>query len=367
MRIARVELRDFRNYRHAELAPAEGLTVITGPNGAGKTNLLEAVYFGLTARSFRTARDRDVVRHGAPAARVEQRAVAEDGAHLLEAAFEPGERKRFRVDGVGADAGGATVPRPSVAVFAPDRLSLVKGVPAHRRSHLDGFVAALWPARGESRIVYSRALGQRNALIGRIRRGMARLADLEPWDAQLARWGVALRHDRSAAVELIAPRFAARAGDLGLSGLAAVRYRSRSPAADADALATELRERRAHDVERGFTTHGPHRDDLSLELDGRALRSFGSQGQQRLGLLALLFAERDLLAENGRPPLMLLDDVTSELDGERRERLVGLLRDRGQALVSATDPDHVPGSREAAAKLVEVADGSLSERSPALA
>jgi DNA replication and repair protein RecF len=129
-----------------------------------------------------------------------------------------------------------------------------------------------------------------------------------------------------------------------------------------------LRERRAADLERGFTAHGPHRDELQLLLGGVALRSYGSQGQQRAALLALLFAERTLLAERRlRPPLMLLDDVMSELDAERRELLAGLLRSGGQAVITTTEPDHVPGSALAGGGLITVENGALKEANGAVA
>jgi DNA replication and repair protein RecF len=138
-----------------------------------------------------------------------------------------------------------------------------------------------------------------------------------------------------------------------------VRYRPRSAAADPAGLAAELAERRQADLERGFTAHGPHRDELVLALDGAPLRSYGSQGQQRAALLALLFAERELLTERrGRPPLMLLDDVMSELDAERRELLADLLRAGGQAIVTATEAEHVPGVEED--ELVRVTGGTLA-------
>src|SRR5204863_6412983 len=180
--LARAALRDFRNYERAELHVGPGLTVIAGPNGAGKTNLLEALYFGLTGRSCRTSNEREVLRMGASVARVEIEVEAEDGRHLLEVGFEPGEEKRMRVDGAALDRGGAVPARPLVGVFLPDRLDLVKGAPAGRRGHLDQVVVALWPARGEARAAYSRALAQRNALIARVRAGAARAELLDPWD-----------------------------------------------------------------------------------------------------------------------------------------------------------------------------------------
>jgi DNA replication and repair protein RecF len=137
-----------------------------------------------------------------------------------------------------------------------------------------------------------------------------------------------------------------------------VRYRPRCAAADAAGLAAELSDRRVADLERGFTAHGPHRDELGLQLDGAPLRAYGSQGQQRTALLALLFAERELLASRrGRPPLMLLDDVMSELDSERRELLATLLRSGGQAIVTTTEAEHVPGADEE--ELIRVDAGAV--------
>jgi DNA replication and repair protein RecF len=234
----------------------------------------------------------------------------------------------------------------------------VKGAPSARRAHLDQVVAALWPARVGTRAAYSRALAQRNALLGRIRAGLSGSAALDAWDAELAREGIALMEQREEAVAGLREPFARLAGQLGLPGPAELRYRPRSAATDAAGLAAELAERRSADLERGFTAHGPHRDELVLQLDGVALRSYGSQGQQRTALLALLFAERELLGRRrDRPPLMLLDDVMSELDSERRELLAELLRDGGQALVTATEAEHVPGVHDD--ELVRVSSGAV--------
>src|SRR5207302_2673609 len=170
VRVAHLTLRDFRNYERADVALAPGLNVAVGPNGAGKTNLLEALYFALTARSCRTSNEREVVRIGAQVARVEATVAAEDGLHALEVGLEPGQEKLIRVDGAPL-ARGVDPPRPLVSVFLPDRLDLVKGAPAGRRAHLDRVVAALWPARAANRAAYARALSQRNALIARVRAG----------------------------------------------------------------------------------------------------------------------------------------------------------------------------------------------------
>jgi DNA replication and repair protein RecF len=354
VRVTAVSARDFRNHERAEVALGGGLTVLVGPNGAGKTNLLEALYFGCTGRSPRTSNERELVRRGAEVTRVTVEVEDDEGGHLIEVGFQPGEPKAIQVDGARVDSLATNERRPLVSVFMPERLELVKGAPATRRAHLDHLVAALWPSRAGTRSAYSRALGQRNALLGR----GGGTDSLAAWDAELAAQGWKLMADRAEAVELLAPLFEGRARDLGLPEGGSLGYRPRSRATSAEELAAELAERHAADRERGFTAHGPHRDDVRLLHGGASLRSFGSQGQQRVALLALLFAERDLLADQrGRPPLMLLDDVMSELDGARRELLADLLGGEGQGVVTTTDLSHVPSRPGQSPAVVEIAAG----------
>ena len=292
-------------------------------------------------------------------------AADEQGAHEITVGFQPGEAKKLRVDGAAVERLTDSSARPLVSVFLPDRLELVLGAPALRRAHLDQVVAALWPGRAGTRRAYSAALGQRNALIASIRAGRAGRGSLPAWDAELARHGIALMRDRAEAVDRLRPRFVTHADDVGLEGEAELAYRPRSKAQDADGLAAELAERVDGDVERGFTGHGPHRDDLAFRRAGRELRAYGSRGQQRLGLLALLLAERaELAAERGAPPLMLLDDVMSELDAGRRARLVEVLRAGGQSVITTTDLSHVPGAEEADVERVAIAGGRILQAAP---
>ena len=218
MRVTRLELRDFRNYEKLELELPPGLTVVAGANGAGKTNLLEGLYFGCTGRSPRTANERELVRRGASVARVVVGTLGDEGdAHVLELGFEPGEAKRPRLDGASVESLAAVTARPLVSVFLPERLELVKGAPAGRRAHLDQLVAALWPARAETRAAYSRALAQRNALLGRIRARASGPGALDAWDAELAGHGVRLMADRREAVDGLREPFADLAEQLGLA------------------------------------------------------------------------------------------------------------------------------------------------------
>jgi DNA replication and repair protein RecF len=341
-----LRLRGFRSYASADVALGPGLTVIHGRNGAGKTNLLEALYFGVTGRSCRTTNEREVLAFGADAARVVVDGVDDRGdVHELAVGFVPGSPKRFTADGAPVERLLDVPFRPLVSVFLPDRLELVKGAPALRRAHLDALVTGLWPARTAARSAYRQALAQRNALLSRVRAGVASREQLGTWDATLARPALALRDDRAAAVEQVAARTTALAADLGLEGDVEVRYRPRTRATSVDELVAELAARIDGDVERGFTGHGPHRDDVVLMRDGRELRAYGSQGEQRLALLALLLAERDALAElRDAPPLLLLDDVMSELDADRRAFLVSRVRAGGQCVITTTDLAHVPGA-----------------------
>ena len=362
MLVRRLRVRDFRTYAAADVRLGPGVTVAHGRNGAGKTNLLEALYFGCTARSCRTSNEREVLRFGTQAARVEVSTTdAQGDEHELFVGFQPGEEKRIRVDGAPCDRLLDAPGRPLISVFLPERLELVKGPPALRRSHLDALVTGLWPARAQTRRQYSAALGQRNALLARLRAGGSR-ASMGAWDAELARHGIALRDDRARAVATIDERFRVIAAELGLEGDAQLLYRPRSSAATAEALAAELAERLDSDIDRGFTQHGPHRDDLALQRDGRELRVYGSQGEQRLGLLALLLAEREALAqERGAPPLLLLDDVMSELDADRRGLLVARVAAVGQCLITTTDLAHVPGGDGAQVVRLEVTPGEVRE------
>jgi DNA replication and repair protein RecF len=360
MRVLGLQLRDFRTYARAEVSLGEGLTIVHGANGAGKSNLLEALYFGCTGRSPRTRNERELVRFGQGAARVSVRLSDGTRDHELTVGFEPGQSKRMTADGAPVERLLDVEERPLLSVFMPDRLELLKGAPGVRRAHLDQVVAGFWPLRAADRRAYTRVLAQRNALLARIRSGAAARESISTWDLQLARHAIALRAARERAVGLLTEPFAQRAAQLGLTGEARLEYRPRTRAVDEQELVGELRERLEGDLQRGFSGHGPHRDELALLRDGRELRSYGSQGEQRIALLALLLAERAVLArERSRMPLMLLDDVMSELDSDRRELLARELSTGGQSVIATTDLAHVPGGAGAGVTRLRVSPGAV--------
>ena len=256
MLVESVSVLDFRNLATCEVELGPGVNLLWGANGAGKTNLLEATYTALAGRSCRTRDDRETIAFGQSLSRAEATVEAGTQRRTFLCSISRKEGRRHLVDGTPAGPQSAEQ-RPALAVFMPDRLSLIKGPPANRRTHLDGFCAALWPARAEVRRRYSRSLAQRNALLGRIRAGAAGRSTLDAWDTELAAAGVELIANRAEAVALLAPAFEHASASLGLAGEATIAYRPRSDATDAAALATEIGEHREADIARGYTRLGP--------------------------------------------------------------------------------------------------------------
>lgn len=356
MIIRRLELRNFRNYKRLSLDLHAGVNLLYGHNGAGKTNLLEAIYFGATGRSCRTNTDAQVIRFSEQVARVE--ISTENGdSHTMAVGIERGVGKSFQFDGAAADRFDDLTRRPLVAVFMPDRLALIKDAPGVRRAHFDQLVLALWPSRKAGRSSFAQALAQRNALLAR----GGTDDQLSVWDRELARYGLALMRNRAEAIDLLCELFSGVAARLGLGDDAKLSYKPRVQSGDEEGFIGELTERRAVDRERGYSGHGPHRDDFAFSLNGVDLRTYGSQGQQRVALLSLILAERDTIAtQRGRPPVTLLDDVMSELDLPRRVSLMREVERGGQCVMTATEAEHVPSDGAIAA--VEVVSGEVVGR-----
>jgi DNA replication and repair protein RecF len=342
--VTAVDARPLRSLADARIELGTGIVSLIGPNGAGKTNFLEALYFALTGRSFRTSDRRDLIPFGGTLARAEATIRDEDGVERrLLASVSRSDGRRHLLDGSPADPATLARNRPPVAVFSPDRLALIKGPPGERRAHLDLFLAARWPSRSELRQRYGQALAQRNALLGRLA-GTQGAPALDVWDASLADAAEPLITARAEAVSELASTFGAAAEELGLPPAATIEYAPRASGTAAE-IRGGLEERRAADLRLGRSSWGPHLDELRISIDGRQVRRYGSQGQQRTTLLALLFAEREaLLAARQVTPLLLLDDVMSELDVDRRERLVTRLASGGQTLITAAAEESVPAA-----------------------
>src|SRR5205814_2705052 len=350
MRLVRLDLESFRSYRSAELQPAPGLTIVAGPNGAGKTNLLEAVQVAITGRSPRAAADLELVHHGASFARIRLDLIDERRSEVRIEALIPGVdaprevRKRVTVNGLPRRVGGLGETVRSV-LFRPGEMLLLVGSPSERRRFLDTIVAQRDRAAARDLAELARVLAQRNALLRAIRHEEAGEEELAFWDEQLAMIGARVMAQRLAIVgqlgELIGPLHdaVAPASERGervrlayadsLKDAWPARATGVSDALEdrellAARLAVAYRERlagvRQKELWNGVSLVGPQRDDLSVELDGREVATHASRGQQRTIILAMKLAETDLLSADGPAPVVLLDDVFSELDPQRSER-----------------------------------------------
>jgi DNA replication and repair protein RecF len=305
--------------------------LVTGPNGVGKTNLLEALHVGAQGFSPRTRAEPRLVRFGESGARVRLAGREASTTFETEIDLEPSTPKRIRLNGTLLGSGDELRLRLSALVFTPDRLAVVKGGPIVRRAYLDRMLGRLFPARAKLPTEYARALAQRNAALRQVRTGESPLEAVAPWTAQVAALGDKLDRGRGELALALGPGFAQHAEALDLVQ-AELTYSGDGLSVDA------LEGRLGRDVERGTTGLGPHLRDAAITSAGRDLRSYGSQGEQRTAVLALVLAEAELLEERrGEPPLLLLDDVFSELDAARAEALVARLPHGGQTVVTATE------------------------------
>jgi DNA replication and repair protein RecF len=413
--VSGLRLVNFRSYCDATVHFGPGLNVVVGENATGKTNLLEAAWFALRGSSPRTRRDDKLITWGERFARVElQLDTPDSGAQEVDVGFAPSQGKRIRWGGLEVASLDDLRGRSQVFIFVPESLLLVKGSPARRRAHLDAFAAALDPQYAAAARELQAVLRQRNAQLAAVKNGAAPAA-LDPWDAQFARVAVDLGRRRRDLVAELATGYAETAAALAPSDerfalklvaqLEGVGY-------DEAALLEELRARRPGEVGRGLSLFGPHRDDLKfleigpepvispaaqedeksagaddavlaappavrliptviggptcgpveLPRGGRDLRLFGSQGEQRAAVLALLFAEQRLAAaRTGQQGPLFLDDVMSELDDARRRLLVRMLETAGQAIITTTNRHYFTDDELSHATVVELPlDGSLA-------
>jgi DNA replication and repair protein RecF len=367
----RLEIADVRPWHRLELDLPDGCVVFSGPNGAGKTSILEALALACLGVSPRTTREAEVVRRGAPALHVSLDLEMGGTATRREIGFAPGTPRRLRRDGEGVRALADWRASGAVLVFLPEELRAVKGPPAARRRHLDRLLEASVPGYAASLTEYGTALTQRNALLRRVRAGVTGAAGLAPWEHTMAVAGAQVVQARRRAVDEVRPRFAAWLSELGGGEAGAIALEP-SPARLADvsnadlegALAEMLHVGRENEIRAAQTLSGPHRDDLWIGLnDGEStpadLRKTGSQGEQRTAVLALVLSHRDQLAAVGASPILLLDDALSELDPDRRARVLAAAARNGQTLVTTADPAAAQTAADQGASVFRVTPGSV--------
>lgn len=374
MRLAELDLAGFRAYDELAARFGDGPQLIWGPNAAGKTSLLEAIVVLATGGSHRASTDAEVIRWGADVARVVGR-VGDDALEVAlvrpgSAAAAQGNRKRIRVNGVARRASGLGE-RLRVVLFAPEDMLLVIGSPGLRRAAVDRLASSARPGYAADLSTYGRALQQRNGLLRAIREEAASRDELRYWDQPFLDAGAAVVTARLALLARLAEPLAAAhleiAPDDASAGPLRLEYASNAPAGTGesirDALARRLSETAEKELWNGTTLIGPHRDDVAFRMAGRDLAEFASRGQQRTAILALKLAELDVLTGvDDRPPLLLLDDVFSELDPVRRGHLVRRIAALPQAFVTTTTPDDLDPALVAAATAWRVVPGDAGPR-----
>jgi len=343
-------LSHFRSYQTLEWSPAPGVNLLVGPNGAGKTNLLEAISYLATLRSFRGAPDSALISEGESSAVVRSGVSSDERQRLIEIEISEDHPRRTQVDKTRLRRNADLLGVLRVIAFLPDDLDLVKRGPAHRRDMLDEVAVQLWPAAHLDQAEYERAVRQRNAFL---RGGGRDDATLAVWDSRLSQAGGRVLVRRARVIERLAPllddAYREISGDGDGAGLgyeaswgSGIRT-DRSASEYADLVAKALVTARSRDYQRKVTTVGPHRDDPVLSIEGRDSRTHSSQGEQRSLALAIKLAAHRAVAEVvGEPPVLLLDDVFSELDPDRAAALTKALPTAAQTMITSARPDEVP-------------------------
>ena len=321
-----------------------GIVLVVGDNGAGKTNLLEAMHVGTQGFSPRTRTDIRMIRSGESAAMVGLRLSRAGVPHQVRVKLAAGAGKSAELDGSRLASAESLRREFPTLVFTPDRLAVVKGGPAVRRAYLDRVLGRLFPPRAGLPQEYAAALTQRNASLRRVQLSLSPRDALAPWTERVASLGGLLVEARRETAALLEPGFRDRLAEFGLAGGTLVYEGEPAPEA-------ELEARLDSDIQRGTTGVGPHLHDLVISA-GSDLRGFGSQGEQRLGVLSLLLAEAALLSP---APLLLLDDVLSELDSRRRTVLAASVAGLGQTVITTTHASQLPAEPS---QIVEVSPGS---------
>ena len=365
MQITELTLRSYRSYETLHLAFDPGVQIFLGANAQGKTNIIEALYYAAFGRSHRTSSDAELIRVGADGAHIGLSFRRHDVPGELSFTFARGARRRITYAEESLRQRDLVGLLPMV-LFSPEDLFLVKGAPALRRRYLDAELSQASPAYYGELLRYTRILKQRNAVLKDIRERLAAPDDLSPWDAQLAKSAAYIVTRRIAAVAQLGALSARVQAVLAAGEELALAYEIAGAGAEdfAEDDMTEslhvwynkmLCEGRARDIARAATGVGPHLDDLVLRVGGMSLRSYGSQGQQRTGALALKLAELFYLQENiGEAPILLLDDVMSELDADRRRALLDFIRhEHIQTFITATDAAYFPAERMGTYRYVE--------------
>lgn len=359
MYIESVELKNFRNYQELHMDFHKGTNVLYGDNAQGKTNVLESLYLCGTTKSHKGSRDREMIRFGEEEAHVKLQVKKQDVSYRIDMHLKKNKSKGVAVNGIPIHKASELFGILHVVFFSPEDLNLIKEGPAARRRFIDLELCQLNRLYVHSLIQYNKVVLQRNKLLKDLVFRPQEEETLDVWDMQLARYGKEVVKYRREFVRelntLIADIHKNLSG--GLETLE-IQY---EPNVDEDAFEKELARSRAQDIKQKTTLTGPHRDDLSFLINGVDIRKFGSQGQQRTAALSLKLSEIDLVKRvSGEEPVLLLDDVLSELDGSRQNQLLSVIR-RTQTIVTCTGLDDFLSHHFQIDKIFRVVKGTLVE------
>lgn len=349
MQVLRLETKNFRNLKDGEIIPCQGINVIYGWNAQGKTNLLEALWLFTGGHSFRGAKDGELSKIGESSASLSLDFYSEERKQNAVLNIENGKRNSV-LNGVKKKTGSALIGKIRAVIFSPEHLLLVKEGPSRRRNFIDGALCQIKPRFAAILSLYNRSLQQRNALLKDILRYPGLEETLSIWDARLAKLGIEVMNERLLYVRKLSPAVISiyegiskykEAIEIKYSPSFKIPLESRGETYEEAVFLEELERTRPSDIRSGFTSLGPHRDDLDILLNGISLKVYGSQGQQRSAVLALKLAEAQLISEStGETPVILLDDVMSELDKNRQDYLLNHLHEK-QVFLTCCSPETV--------------------------
>ena len=353
MKVRGLQLVNYRNYKELNLSLADNINIFLGRNAQGKTIIVEAIYYAAVGHSYRTNQETELIQWNTPGGSVKLLFERLGVDNTLEFTFSREKRRRILYNGQPIRL-KELIGAMNAVLFSPEDLFLIKGAPAGRRRFLDIEISQASPAYYHELASYNRLLLQRNTLLKRIREHSAKASMLEMWDPQLAASAARIVEKRHTAVKklnMLANLMQRRISD-NEENLSVTYEQSgtEGQTVTADLVSwynKRLRESLENDIWRGSTSVGPHRDDISLAVNGIELKAFGSQGQQRTGVLALKLSELEFIrSETGEYPVLLLDDVMSELDVKRREQLLQFIRrEHIQTIITATDEAYFPARR----------------------
>lgn len=358
MIISQLVLKDFRNYQQLQLSLGDGLSVFWGGNAQGKTNLLEAVHVCCLGKSHRTVQSAEMVSYGKENAQIGLRVKRHDGPRHIQVMLQANKHKRISVSGVPIRRMSELMGHVQCVLFAPEDLQLIKGGPSLRRKYMDTALCQMSPAYFSSLMQYNAALSQRNALL---KKGIEEEAVYDAYEQTMAHVGAkVLWHRQQFCIE-IEPMAARLYSDIANGEPMRVMYRSQVPQGTEQeiekALTEALKNARPADKRRYITGVGPHRDDLQIVIRDKEARSYASQGQQRTAVLALKLAEvARMQARSGHRPVLMLDDVLSELDLKRQQALTEHVEGQVLLTTATKPPEHLK-----AAKIFKVEQGKLTE------